>query len=66
MDDKKYEKHRNHLSADTMEVILDGGNHACFGSYGSQKGDGTAELSGEEQTVQTADAIAKFIERTQH
>lgn len=58
---EKYGKYRENLPADTAEVILDGGNHACFGSYGSQKGDGTAELSGEEQTTQAADAIAVFI-----
>lgn len=66
LDFEKYEKYRKNLPADTIEVILGGGNHACFGSYGSQKGDGIAELSGEDQTVQTAEAVAEFIvERVQ-
>lgn len=36
---------------------IEGGNHAQFGSYGCQKGDGTAAISAEEQQVQTVDKI---------
>ena len=55
-----YEKKRTNLPADTTEVILEGGCHAQFGSYGLQDGDGTPTISGEEQVRQTADAIATF------
>lgn len=34
-----------------------GGNHAGFGSYGAQRGDGTATISAQEQQDQAALAI---------
>lgn len=58
-----YEDNRANLPADTVEVILEGGCHAQFGSYGPQRGDGTPTLSGEEQIRQTAEAIAAFLAR---
>ena len=39
------------------ECVIDGGNHAQFGSYGLQTGDGTAAVSPEEQRRQTVEAI---------
>ena len=57
---ESYEKNRANLPADTTEVILDGGCHAQFGSYGAQEGDGIPTISGEEQVRQTAEAIAAF------
>ena len=56
-----YEADRTNLPTDTTEVVLDGGCHAGFGSYGAQKGDGTPALSAETQQQQTADALAKWI-----
>lgn len=41
--------------------IPDGGNHAQFGSYGTQKGDGAATISAEEQCKITVDTILKTI-----
>lgn len=46
---------------DTVEVVLDGGNHAGFGVYGIQDGDGKATISGEEQIRQTVDVIAETV-----
>ncbi len=43
------------------EVIIMGGNHANFGNYGEQSGDGDATITREEQQKQTADAITEFI-----
>ncbi len=43
------------------ELVIEGGNHAGFGMYGPQKGDGEATISTEAQIAQTADAIAEFI-----
>lgn len=43
-------------------VVLEGGNHAQFGSYGVQKGDGPAEISADEQQALTAEAILRFME----
>ena len=61
MNRESYEKNGSNLPADTTEVLLDGGCHAQFGSYGPQDGDGIPTISGEEQVRQTAEAIAAFI-----
>ncbi len=47
----------------SMEII--GGNHAYFGDYGEQKGDGTALITREEQQNQTVDAIERFVLETE-
>ena len=48
---------------DTEYVVeIAGGNHAGFGSYGPQKGDGTAAITPQAQQVQTAAAILEFME----
>ena len=60
---ESYEKNRATLPADTTEVVLDGGCHAQFGSYGPQDGDGVPTISGEEQVRQTTEAITAFIGR---
>ena len=56
-----YEENKENLPMDFEEVIIDGGCHAYFGMYGAQEGDGTPEISNEEQIEQTADAIANLI-----
>ena len=61
MNRESYEKNRANLPADTTEVVLDGGCHAQFGSYGPQDGDGIPTISGVEQIRQTAEAIAVFV-----
>lgn len=42
------------------EIVLEGGNHAQFGSYGPQTGDGAASISPEEQWRQTVEAILRY------
>lgn len=49
------------LPADFKEVVIGGGNHAQFGNYGRQDGDGEAAITPEEQWVATADAVAEFL-----
>ena len=44
-----------------QEVVIDGGNHAQFGNYGIQKGDGTSDISALQQQEEAAAAIASFI-----
>ena len=58
---ESYEKNWSNLPADTTEVVLDGGCHAQFGSYGPQDGDGIPSISGEEQVRQTVEAIVAFV-----
>lgn len=61
MNREKYEADRSNLPANTTEVVIDGGCHAGFGSYGSQAGDGTPTISGEDQQQQTANALAAWM-----
>ena len=61
MNRESYEKNWSNLPADTTEVVLDGGCHAQFGSYGPQDGDGVPTISGEEQVRQSAEAIVAFV-----
>lgn len=43
------------------EFVIEGGNHAWFGNYGEQSGDGKATITPKEQQISTADIIAKTI-----
>ncbi len=58
---EKYEKYRTNLPADFEEHILEGANHAGFGFYGPQEGDGTASITSREQIAGTAKLIAEFV-----
>ena len=49
------------VPADTRWVPIQGGNHAQFGSYGLQPGDGTATISAEEQRAQTVAATVALL-----
>ena len=51
------------LPASATLIEIPGGNHAQFGDYGPQKGDGTASISREEQQRLTAEAILALLER---
>lgn len=50
------------LPTDTVYLMLAGGNHAQFGDYGPQPGDGEAALSRAEQQRMTAEAISELLE----
>jgi len=49
------------LPTSTEFVIIDGGNHAQFGWYGEQRGDGVASISREDQQSQTVDATLSLL-----
>ena len=57
----RYMENRSYFPADFLEVIIDGGNHANFGDYGEQSGDGQALISAQEQQRITIEAIQSFI-----
>ena len=61
MDAEKATEYRSNLPVDTKEVMIAGGNHAQFGRYGEQDGDGQAEISIEEQLNNTITSIHEFI-----
>ena len=52
---------RAFLPEQTSWVEIEGGNHAQFGYYGTQLGDGSATISREEQQAETAVAIFTFL-----
>ena len=58
---EKYEENRENLPSGTEEVTIPGGNHAGFGSYGPQAGDGESTISPEAQQERTAEAVADWI-----
>ena len=55
-----YEKYKTNLPEGFTELVIEGGNHAGFASYGAQKGDGTATLAAAEQQAAVAEAVAVF------
>ncbi len=58
----RIEEAPNLVSGNYSEVVIDGGNHAQFGNYGKQKGDGKAVISAEDQQTQAAQVIRKFVD----
>ena len=58
---EKYEENRSKLPVDIQEYVIEGGCHAQFGSYGTQAGDGTPAISGEQQRQLTAQYITDAI-----
>ena len=60
---EKYEEYRDNLPEHTVEKVIEGGNHAGFGSYGEQEGDGQAKISQEEQIEVTVEKIKNYIKR---
>lgn len=61
-EDIKLDRTKLEAVADKLEIS--GGNHAYFGNYGEQEGDGTASISREDQQAQTVAAILAFIQKT--
>ena len=49
------------LSGVANVLKIEGGNHAQFGNYGIQQGDGTATISREAQQQQAAEAMLSFL-----
>lgn len=46
---EKYASYHENLPEGTIEEVIEGGNHANFGYYGTQEGDGTASITRKEQ-----------------
>jgi hypothetical protein len=49
------------LPRGTIMKVINGGNHAQFGNYGLQPGDGTATISSADQQLQTADLTMRLM-----
>ena len=61
MNRENYENNKSNLPPDFTELVIHGGCHANFGMYGTQDGDGTPNITNEEQIARTADAIVKMM-----
>lgn len=59
MDD--YEDYKKFWPKDGHEVVIFGGNHAGFGNYGKQDGDGEAKIKQKTQWRQTIEAIMEYM-----
>ena len=57
IDRKRLDRSRVYVSGSYTEEVIEGGNHAQFGSYGKQHGDGTALISQDEQISRTIGII---------
>lgn len=44
------------------QFVIEGGNHAYFGNYGEQEGDGLASISRQEQQTIAVETMIRFIE----
>ena len=53
----KIKETRKLLPDGSVEKCIEGGNHAQFGSYGEQKGDGEAKISSEDQIDETVETF---------
>ena len=53
----KLEEASQYLPGDSVTYVIEGGNHAQFGNYGIQDGDGNAAISAEEQQRRTVELI---------
>lgn len=58
---EKYREYRPNLPETAVETILEGGNHAGFGAYGPQEGDGTATITADEQLALTVKSVMAFV-----
>lgn len=56
-----YRKGRSYLPDNTVYYSLEGGNHAQYGSYGIQKGDGLPLISEDEQQRRTVQAMLDWL-----
>ena len=61
MNREKYEACRENLPKGFTEYVIEGGNHAYFGMYGEQSGDGAAAITAEAQIRYAAEHIARTI-----
>lgn len=63
LDAENHQAGKAFLPKDTAEVVIQGGNHAQFGNYGDQPGDGEAKISTEAQQAATVSAANDLFAR---
>ena len=66
MNREKYEENKVNLPSNFTEFVIEGGCHAYFGMYGVQDGDGTTQITNEEQIYLTVENIVDMMCNTQN
>jgi len=61
IDRSRLEEGKNLIPKNSKNIIIKGGNHSQFGSYGLQRNDQPAEISNEKQQEQTIELIIELI-----
>ncbi|OPA77704.1 hypothetical protein BVG16_14795 [Paenibacillus selenitireducens] len=61
LDWDSYNANRSNLPENTQYMTIEGGNHAQFGDYGVQKGDGQATITPEEQRHKVVKALTDWL-----
>lgn len=61
MNPEALQKGKEFYPKDYKEVIIEGGNHAQFGNYGIQKGDGNATISADEQQNKAVESVKEYL-----
>ena len=61
MNKKEYENNLSYLPSGYITKVIEGGNHANYGYYGKQKGDGEASITREQQIDLTISYVKEFI-----
>ncbi len=59
---EKYAECKANLPENFTEVVIPAGNHAGFGAYGPQAGDGPKHINYKDQIAATVDAVTAFLE----
>lgn len=62
LDQAGWDAARSLLPPASAVYVIEGGNHAQFGSYGPQPGDGEATIPAEDQWTQTADMVDRMLD----
>lgn len=61
LDRERLDAARPRLPPGTVVTVIEGGNHAQFGDYGLQSGDGEAAISAAEQQARAADLTVQLL-----
>lgn len=63
LNQESYEKSKEFLPEQTINEVIEGGNHGGFGSYGMQKGDEVPTITNEEQQEKIAAAMIEWLQK---
>lgn len=59
---ESFEENQSNLPSHAEIAIIEGGNHAQFGNYGVQDGDGVASIASSEQYSQTQNLLLSYMQ----